>query len=139
MPVLSLETVTLLMRVAFLVGAVTDGLAIIPMLSRRVGAALFGGDPTRDSPAYRFAMGIAASLMTGWTLLLLWAALEPIGRRGVLLLTVFPVITGIVAATVIAIRHNIVARARVQPPWIHLAAVSTAYLLLFVVSTPYAH
>jgi undecaprenyl pyrophosphate phosphatase UppP len=127
------------MRVAFLVGAVTDGLAIIPMLSRRVGAALFGGDPTRDSPAYRFAMGIAASLMTGWTLLLLWAALEPIGRRGVLLLTVFPVITGIVAATVIAIRHNIVARARVQPPWIHLAAVSTAYLLLFVVSTPYAH
>jgi hypothetical protein len=104
-----------------------------------VGAALFGGDPTRDSPAYRFAMGIAASLMTGWTLLLLWAALEPIGRRGVLLLTVFPVITGIVAATVIAIRHNIVARARVQPPWIHLAAVSTAYLLLFVVSTPYAH
>ena len=138
MPVLTLETVTLLTRVAFLVGAVTDGFAIIPMLSRRLGAALFGGDPSRDSPAYRFAMGIAASLMAGWTLLLLWAALDPLGRRGILLLTVFPVIAGIVTATVVAVRYGIVVRARVLPLWIHLAVVSAAYLLLFVLSSPYA-
>ena len=31
MPTVSLETATLLVQIAFLVGAVTDGLAIIPM------------------------------------------------------------------------------------------------------------
>lgn len=139
MPVLSLETATVLMRVAFLVGAVTDGLAIIPMLSRRVGAALFGGDPSRDSPASRFVMGIAAALMAGWTLLLVWAALDPLGRRGILLLTVFPVIAGIVVATVVAVRHGVVIRARVLPLWIHLAVVSASYLLLFALSSSYAH
>ena len=138
MPAISLETATLLTRVALLVGAVTDGLAIIPMLSARLGAAVFGGDPSRNSPAYRFAMGIAAALMAGWTLLLLWAALDPLERRGILLLTVFPVIAGIVAATVAAVRHGIVVRARVLPLWIHLGVVSASYLLLFVLSSPYA-
>ena len=138
MPAISLETATLLTRVAFLVGAVTDGLAIIPMISARLGAALFGGDPSRNSPAYRFAMGIAAALMAGWTLLLVWAALDPLGRRGILLLTVFPVISGIVAATVAAVRHGIVVRARVLPLWIHLAVVSASYLLLYALSSPYA-
>ena len=137
MPIPSLEAVTLLTRIAFLVGAVTDGLAVLPMLSRRVGTALFGGDPTRDSPGYRFAMVIGASLMAGWTLLLVWAAFAPLERRGILLLTVFPVIAGIVAATVVAVRRGIVGRARVLPLWIHLAVVSAAYLLLFFLSSSY--
>jgi hypothetical protein len=77
-PSMSLETVTFLMRIAFLVGAVTDGLAIVPMLSRRIGATLFGGDPSRGGPECRYAMGLGASLMLGWTLLLSWAALEPV-------------------------------------------------------------
>ena len=139
MPAISLETATLLTRVAFLVGAVTDGLAIIPMVSARLGTALFGGDPSRNTPAYRFAMGIAAALMAGWTLLLVWAAVDPLGRLGILLLTVFPVISGIVGATVAAVRHGIVVRARVLPLWIHLAVVSASYLLVYALSSPYAH
>lgn len=138
MPAGSAETLTLLIRVAFLVGAVTDALAVIPMLSRRVGATLFGGDPSRDSHEYRYAMGIAASLMAGWTLLLLWAALEPLERRGILPLTVFPVITGIVGATIVAVRRGVVVRSRVVPLWVHLAIVSACYLVLFVLSSPYA-
>ncbi len=108
MTTVSEETATLLIQIAFLVGAVTDGLAIIPMLSSRVGLALFGGDSSRNSSKHRYAMGIAASLMAGWTLLLLWGAANPIERRDILLLTVFPVITGIVIATVFAARNRIV-------------------------------
>jgi hypothetical protein len=84
-------------------------------------------------------MRIGASLMSGWTVLLIWAALDPLGRRGILLLTVFPVITGIVAATIVAARHGVVIRTRVVPLWIHLALVSSCYLLLFVLSSQYAH
>jgi len=40
--------------------------------------------------------GTAAELMWGWTLLLLWAVRKPVERRGVLLLTVFPVVVGLI-------------------------------------------
>jgi hypothetical protein len=136
-PAVSKETATLLLQVAFLIGAVTDGLAIIPMLSNRVGVALFGGDVSRVSAEYRYAMGIGASLMAGWTVLLLWGAANPIARRDVLLLTVFPVVTGITFATVIAARRGVVLLSRVIPLWIHLAVVSLLYIIVYVISIPF--
>jgi hypothetical protein len=138
MSTVSIETITLLMRIAFFVGAVTDGLAVIPMLSRRVGAALFGGDSSRNNQESRFAWGIGAALMAGWTLLLLWGAMCPIMRRDILLLTVFPVIAGIVLATVIAARRGLVSVARMVPLWIHLGAVSLFYILVYILSIPFA-
>jgi hypothetical protein len=139
MPAISGETIALLLRVAFLVGVVTDGLAVIPMLSRRIGAALFGGDPSRNNQENRFAWGIGAALMAGWTLLLLWGAASPIARRDILLLTVFPVIAGIVLATAIAARRGLVSVLRMIPLWIHLGVVSLFYILVYVLSIPFAH
>ena len=138
MPTVSIETATLLLQIAFLVGAVTDGLAIIPMLSRRVGIALFGGDPSRNSAEYRYAMGIGASLMAGWTFLLLWGATSPIERRDILLLTVFPVITGIVVSTIIAARRGVVHFSRVILLLLHLSVVSLLYVTAYVLSIPFA-
>jgi len=138
MPTVSIETATLLVQIAFLVGAVTDALAILPMLSRRIGVALFGGDSSRNSAEYRYAMGIAASLVAGWTLLLLWGAASPIERRHVLLLTVFPVVTGIVIATAVAARRRVVLLSRVIPLWIHLGVVSFLYIIAYVLSIPFA-
>jgi len=137
MPI-SIATATILARSAFLVGAITDGLAIIPMLSRPVGVALFGSEASRDGAAYRYAMGIGASLMAGWTLLLLWGAVSPLERRDILLLTVFPVITGIVSATVVAARRGVVRAARVVPLWIHLGVVSLFYIWVYAMSSPFA-
>ena len=138
MPTVSLETATLLVKVAFLVGAITDGIAIIPMLSRRAGVAIFGGDASKNSAAYRYAMGIGAALMAGWTVLLLWGAANSIERRDILLLTVFPVITGIVLATVVAARNRIVLPSRVVPLWIHLGFVSIFYIVAYVLSFPFS-
>jgi hypothetical protein len=139
MPTVSIETITLLLQIAFLVGAVTDGLAVIPMLSRRIGATLFGGDSTRNNMENRFAWGIGAALMAGWTLLLLWGAASPILRRDILLLTVFPVISGIVLATVMAARRGLVAFARLVPLWIHLGTVSLFYIAIYILSIPFSH
>jgi len=139
MPKVSIETITLLLQIAFWLGAVTDGLAVIPMLSRRIGVALFGGDAALDNMEYRFAWGVGAALMAGWTLLLLWGAASPILRRDILLLTVFPVITGIVLATVMAARRGLVSVARMVPLWIHLGAVSLFYILVYVLSIPFTH
>jgi hypothetical protein len=74
-------------RAACLVGAVFDGLVLLPMLILGLGAKLFGLGGFLPGADYRYAMNIAASLMVGWTFLLLWAARRPIERSGVLGLT----------------------------------------------------
>jgi hypothetical protein len=56
------------------------------------------------TPALAYAMRTGASLMVGWTCLLVWASLRPIERRGVVLLTVFPVIAGLAATELLAVR-----------------------------------
>ncbi|MCJ7809921.1 MAG: hypothetical protein MUP26_06630 [Desulfobulbaceae bacterium] len=130
----SMDTATTMLRISFLVGAVTDGLAIIPMVFPRIGSALFGGDSSRLGAEYRYAMGIGASLMAGWTALLVWGAMNPIERRDVLILTLVPVVAGIIAATVIAVRNRLVLLSRVIPLWIHLGFMSILFVVSYVLS-----
>ena len=130
----SMDTAKTMLRISFLVGAVTDGLAIIPMVFPRIGSALFGGDSSRLGAEYRYAMGIGASLMAGWTVLLVWGAINPIERRDILILTLVPVITGITAATLIAVRNRLVLLSRVIPLWIHLGFMSILFVVSYVLS-----
>ncbi|TFG08378.1 MAG: hypothetical protein EU539_02420 [Promethearchaeota archaeon] len=48
------------------------------------------------SNEYQFAMGWAASLMFGWTVLLFWGSFKPIARKSILLMTAFPVVSGLI-------------------------------------------
>ena len=89
-----------ILRVAFLVGAFTDALAILPMLVPALARLLWVFYEV--SGAYRFAMGYGASLMLGWTALLLWAYQRPLERKGVAALTVL-VIIGLVCTEIVAV------------------------------------
>ena len=103
-----------LLRLAFLAGAITDAGALLPMLWPPL-AGLFWG--FRDvSGSYRFAMGYGASLMLGWTVLLLWAYRRPLERRFVAALTVL-VIYGLVLTEVIAVRSGTLEAWRMVPTW----------------------
>jgi hypothetical protein len=57
---------------------------------------------------YRYAMGIAAAMMWGWTALLIWGVQDPLERRGVLILTAFPVISGLMFSNVFAGLNNLI-------------------------------
>ena len=102
------------LRIAFLAGALTDALALLPMLAPPLAALLWGFEDV--SGAYQFAMGYGASLMLGWTVLLLWAYQRPIERRFVAALTVL-VIYGLVATEVIAVLSGRLALWRMLPTW----------------------
>jgi len=52
---------------------------------------------------FRYSMGLAASLMLGWTFLLIWCDRKPVERKGILLLTIFPVISGLIIANLYAV------------------------------------
>jgi hypothetical protein len=104
-----------LLRAAFLLGAVTDALAVVPMLSPSMASLLWGFEDRGG--AYRFAMGYGATLMLGWTGLLLWAYRRPIERAFVAALTVF-VIYGLVLTEVVAVLSGHMPLWRMIPTWV---------------------
>jgi hypothetical protein len=103
-----------ILRIAFLAGAATDALALVPMLLPPMARLIWGFEDT--SGAYRFAMGYGASLMAAWTALLLWAYQKPLERSFVAALTVF-VLYGLVATEVGAVLGGHVAAWRMVPTW----------------------
>jgi hypothetical protein len=114
-----------LLRIAFLAGAITDTAALLPMLSPRVAGWVWG---FRNLPASaRFAMAYGASLMFGWTGLLLWASRRPVERRFVAVLTTL-VIAGLILAEVAAVDSGVLEVRRLVPTW----CLQTALLLLFL-------
>ena len=112
------------LRLAFLAGAVTDALALVPMLVPPMARMLWGFEDT--SGAYRFAMGYGASLMAAWTALLAWAYQKPLERAFVAALTVF-VIYGLVATEVAAVLGGHIPAWRMVPTWCLQAVLLTLF------------
>jgi hypothetical protein len=115
-----METQIKLLRAAFLAGAVTDAFALVPMLVPQAASLLWGFDAAGGE--YRFAMGYGATLMAGWTGLLVWAYQRPYERRFVAALTVF-VIYGLALTEIVAVASGHMAAWRMVPTWVLQAAL----------------
>jgi hypothetical protein len=114
-----------LLRIAFLSGAIIDAAALLPMLIPQLAGWVWG---FRDLPgSYRFAMEYGASLMFGWTVLLLWAYQRPDERRFVAALTAL-VVVGLILAEVAAVCSGALEARRLVPTW----CLQVALVVLFV-------
>ena len=108
------------LRASYLIGAIADGTFAILMLM-----------PSRMAESeFRYPMGLAASLMFGWTALLLWAYMRPMERKGVLVLTIFPVISGLMATGIWAVAAGHFPVARILPS----SVLGSAMILLMAFS-----
>ena len=105
------------LRVSYWTGAIADAFAAAAMLIPDLGNALYGRTDFAPGPEFSYAMILAASLMLGWTALLLWADRKPVERRGVLMLTI-PVICGLIAGGVYAVSSGFIAVDRMRSTWI---------------------
>ncbi len=93
------------LKASYIIGAVADGIiAVLMMIPGRMGETEF-----------RYSMGLAAALMFGWTLLLVWGNRKPMERKGVLLLTIFPVITGLITTGIWAYASGIFTLQKTTP------------------------
>lgn len=101
------------------------------MLVPGLFAAMNGVSDFRSGPDFSFAMGMGASLMLGWTALLLWADRRPLERCGVLPITVVPVIAGLAANEVRAVSSGFVPLWTQVPIAVLQAALSIAFLSTF--------
>ena len=108
------DTAVRWLKVSYIAGAVADGLVGILMLIPYWVV----------EEEFRFSMGFGASSMFGWMALLLWAYQEPQERKGILLLTIFPVIGGLVATQIWALAADQVSVQRGLPPLIGSSALA---------------
>ena len=81
-------------------GALADALWTIALAWPWFYGLLTGSPVPEMDLSIRLVFAVAASLMAGWTVLLAWTAQKPVERRAVMLFTVFPVLTGLIAAAV---------------------------------------
>ena len=85
-----------------------------------------------DRAELRYGMRYGAPLMAGWTVLLLWGLADPVARRSLLLITVVPVVLGLMLNDTVAARRGFL---RSGPLWATrilqlglIALFATAYL-----------
>ncbi len=85
----------LLIKAPYWLGIVADTIWAVALVCPGIFGLMTGRPGFNPDLEYRLVMGIGASLMMGWTFLLVWAVRAPIERRVVGLLTAFPVVFGL--------------------------------------------
>jgi len=121
------------LRISYWVGAISDGIAAWVMLSQAVLG--FESPLTHMIPGipYRYAMGMAGSLMVGWTLLLLWADRKPAERRDVLVITNV-VILGLMASGIYAVSSGFAPLSSMAPMLIFQGTLIVLFTSSYMIS-----
>lgn len=121
----------LLLKISLWAGAVFDGLVLFPMLSPEIGGMIFGIPNFNPGKDYKYAMLIGASLMAGWTSLLIWAAMKPIERKAIFIFTVFPVLIGLIISGIYAVNSTLVPLEIMVPTWIGQSVLVALYIYCY--------
>ncbi len=105
----------LFLRASYWIGIVADAIVGVRMLIPKM----------MGETGFTYAMGTSAALMFGWTVLLFWADRKPVERKGILLITIFPVMTGLMAAVAWPVMEGIFTVETKTPIWILGVAIMT--------------
>ncbi len=84
-----------LIKLAYWLGIVADSLWAVLLFFPQIFGRLTGSPDFSPELQTRLIMAIGGILMTGWTLILLWAVKKPIERRVIILITACPVVLGL--------------------------------------------
>ncbi|MFX0009442.1 MAG: hypothetical protein ACFE9R_03935 [Candidatus Hermodarchaeota archaeon] len=91
----------LFIRFTYWYGAILDLLVFIDMLLSIIFEFSVSISNVSTEISYKYQTGTGAFLMLGWAILLLWADRKPLERKFILLLTIIPVIIGILALNIL--------------------------------------
>ncbi|MBN1532616.1 MAG: hypothetical protein JXA20_08140 [Spirochaetes bacterium] len=116
------------LRTCYWFGAIVDAIAVLPLLFPEVAGAMFGINPASVGNDFLYIGRVGASLMAGWTALLLWADRKPVERRGVILLTLVPVLVGLIAASIAAAAAAAFPVERLVPLWVFYGIAGPLYV-----------
>ncbi len=121
-------------RVCYYIGIGMDLLAFLPLAFPEAAKLAFGLKDINPDGNFLYVSRVGASLMLGWTLLLLWGSLKPLERRGILLITVFPVLLGLAVSSILAVTAGVIPVKSMLPLWIFYAIIIPAYSFAYILS-----
>jgi len=122
------------LKTCYYIGLVADLFAAILLLFPQVSKIIFNLQQLNLTSDYLYVSRIAASLMLGWALLLLWASFKPVERKGILLLTICPVIIGLFIASIIAVNSGFIKASSMLPIWIFYCLITPLYLYAYLLA-----
>jgi len=125
----------LFIKILFYVGAAVDVLATLPLLFPEMAQSGFGLEPYKVSDDYMYISRMAASLMLGWAFLLFWGSFKPIERKGLLLITLFPVVFGVSVASIMLVKSGYVEVKYMISLWIYYAFLIPAYIFGYITAS----
>ncbi|HYB21674.1 MAG TPA: hypothetical protein VEH09_12130 [Thermodesulfobacteriota bacterium] len=106
------------LRISYWTGGLVDGFGALQMIFPNLFAMSYKLANFYPGLDCYYASGKGASLMFGWSCLLLWADRRPVERRGVLLITIFPVLLGLAISGLFAVQSHFIAISAMVPTWI---------------------
>lgn len=121
-----------LLRTSYWVGAIADFVNAIAMVSPPLMARMLNLDQVPTSVDARLALLMGASLMFGWTALLIWADRKPFERRGVLLITIFPLILGLAMTTLYGFLKGYIPIEGAIPIWLLQIFLTVLFLSAYL-------
>lgn len=121
-----------LLRTSYWVGAIADFINAIAMVSPPLMARMLNLDQVPTSVDAKLALLMGASLMFGWTALLIWADRKPFERRGILLITIFPVIFGLALTTLYGFLEGYIPLSGAMPIWILQFFLTALFLTAYL-------
>jgi len=125
-----MENKILFLRISYWAGAILDVMAFLIMLFPPLFAWNNGLSNFHPGMDYRYAMGMGAPLMLGWTILLLWADRKPMERKGILLITLL-VVLGEVVTEIFGVVANFIAVPAMLLTWVIQLLVSALFIFSY--------
>jgi len=129
-----LKNATTWLRISYWVGATADGSVATVMFAQAILAQPSPLTHYVPETPYRYAMGLAGSLMLGWTILLLWADRKPVERRGILMITNV-VIVGLMGSSLFAVSAGFMPPVAVVALFVLQAVLIVLFTSAYVAST----
>ena len=127
---MDLRKTMFLILMPYWLGIAADALWAVALLFPPLFFTLTGTPDFNPDLQVKLIMGVGGSLMTGWTLLLIWALRRPIERRVVALLTAFPVVVGMFVVALVGFLDGNAANVWIMAKTLVLfGAMVTSYVL----------
>jgi len=123
-----------LLRLSYWIGAIADLIVGIAMVYPKFLALALRLEEPPLAIETRCALGIGASLMFGWTALLLWADRKPLERKGVLVLTV-AVILGLAFTIIYGFLGGYIPLASAVSLWVFQTFLVVLFLFAYSFAT----
>ena len=118
-----------LLIASYWIGIIADALATFLLFSPQIAAMVLRPQPFEISEIYLYVSRVAGALMFGWTVLLVWGVMKPVERAGILVITLFPVVTILAWAAVVVVKSN-------QIPFDNVLPMFILYVVVFLTFIP---